>query len=193
MDQRSDETRIIGDLLRRYGDGEQAAFDELCRRIYPQLKLMARARRPRPASPDALGATTIVHEAFLKLAGGQAGWKDKQHFLAVAATAMRQVILDHLRSLATHKRQRQRSDDTLSAFVDGESWTVEMLAALEQGLLALAESSADSLRVFECKYFAGYSTTETAEALGMSGRTVERLWTQSRAFLQDYVAPSSSG
>lgn len=176
-------------LLRAYEHGDAAAFSELARLIYPQLKAMARAKRRAAAGPRALGATTLVHEAYLKILGGaHSNFADRRHFFAVAATAMRQVVLDQLRTAAALKRQGQDvAEDALDEMSGEHALGPAALTALEQGIAALEAEDAQALRVFECKYFAGYSTTETAEALGLSVRTVERCWTQARKFLAKFV------
>jgi len=185
----SDPGRQITLLLRRYAAGDDGAFDELCQQIYPQLKQLARSKRSSLPAASTPGATTIVHEAYLKLAGSAArDWNDERHFLAVAATAMRQIILDHLRGMATRKRGHERDDSTLDQFAAQMEWTPDVVASFEQGLERLRSEQPMAFRVFECKYFAGYSSSETAEVLGTPLRSVERHWTDSRRFLADYVA-----
>ena len=101
---------------------------------------------------------------------------------------MRQIILDHLRSLSTRKRGHERDDSTLDQFAAQMDWTPDLVASLEQGLDRLQHEQPLGFRVFECKYFAGFSSKETAEILGTPLRTVERCWTDSRRFLANYVA-----
>jgi len=188
----SEPTQPITRLLRAYENGDQDAFAELSRLLYPQLKAIARAKRGA-GNPRAPGATTLVHEAYLKiLGGGHSSFTDRRHFFAVAATAMRQVVLDQLRTAAALKRQGEGSagDDELEAVGADDLMSPAALAGLEQGLAALAADDPQALRVFECKYFAGYSTAETAEALGLAVRTVERDWTHARSFLSKYVIES---
>jgi len=182
-------TQPITRLLRAYESGDHDAFAELSRLLYPQLKAMARAKRGA-GNPRAPGATTLVHEAYLKiLGGGHASFADRRHFFAVAATAMRQVVLDQLRTAAALKRQGEANadDDELESVGEDGAMGPAAIAGLEQGLAALASEDPQALRVFECKYFAGYSTAETAEALGLAVRTVERGWTHARQFLSKFV------
>ena len=175
-------------LLRAYESGDHGAFAELSRLLYPQLKAMARAKRGA-GNPRAPGATTLVHEAYLKiLGGGHASFADRRHFFAVAATAMRQVVLDQLRTAAALKRQGEATgDDEIESIGEDGAMGPAAIAGLEQGLAALATEDPQALRVFECKYFAGYSTAETAGALGLAVRTVERDWTHARQFLSKFV------
>ena len=188
-----EDSQPITRLLRAYEGGDQDAFAELSRLLYPQLKAMARAKRGA-GNPRAPGATTLVHEAYLKiLGGGHANFADRRHFFAVAATAMRQVVLDQLRTAAALKRQGEASagDDEIESIGEDGAMGPAAIAGLEQGLAALATEDPQALRVFECKYFAGYSTAETAEALGLAVRTVERGWTHARSFLSKFVIDSA--
>ncbi|MBD8525882.1 ECF-type sigma factor [Pseudomarimonas arenosa] len=173
-------------LLRRWSDGDNAARDQVFQIVYPQLRRIAGQR----AAGQQVGATTLVHEAYLKMFGsGGAAYQDRNHFFAVAATAMRQIVLDQLRYFATAKRKGQQADVTLEGMVASIDWTPERVTSFEQGILALAQRDAEALKVFECKFFAGYGTKETADALDLSVRSVERHWTESRRFLAGFVDP----
>ncbi len=181
MSEAADITMLLG----RWAQGDESARDQVFALVYPQLRGIARQR----AAGQQLGATTLVHEAYLKMVGGDADYRDRQHFFAVAATAMRQIVLDQLRYYATAKRQGLQAEITVEGMAASIDWSLERVASFEQGLKALAEQDADAVRVFECKFFAGYGTKETADAMGLSVRAVERHWTVSRRFLAAYVDP----
>lgn len=173
-------------LLHRWSAGDQSARDQLFQMVYPQLRRIAGRR----AAGQQVGATTLVHETYLKMFGGDgAEYRDRNHFFAVAATAMRQIVLDQLRYFATAKRKGAQADVSLDGMAASMDWTPERVTAFEQGIAALSAHDMDALRVFECKFFAGYGTQETADALELSVRAVERHWTESRRFLAGYVDP----
>ncbi|MDZ7768830.1 MAG: sigma-70 family RNA polymerase sigma factor [Woeseiaceae bacterium] len=127
-----------------------------------------------------LGATTLVNETFLKLlSGGDLKPEDRQQFFALAATIMRQVIVDEVRYATAGKRQGQQVTFNDSRVHDDVQENAEFLLQVDE-LLAVLESEDERLvRVFECRYFAGLTTEESAEALGVSSRSVERIMVHS--------------
>lgn len=176
-------------LLREHRDGVDGALDRLASLLYPQLKAMARNRAGR-GSP--MGATTLVNETFLKLlAGGQLETDDRRQFFALAATIMRQIIIDEIRYLTAEKRKRE--DVTFAETIIGDDAyeRAEFLLQVDE-MLSIVEAEDERMaRVFECRYFAGLTTDETAEALGTSSRSVERLWAASRSRLAELMDDSS--
>lgn len=163
-------------LLAAYRDGEPKALDRLAELLYPELKKMARHRSRGTSS-----ATTLVNETFLKLlAGGELKPADRREFFALAATVMRRIIIDEIRYLMANKRSG--ADVTLAETVLGDDSHERAHFLLEvEEMLGIIEAEDPRLaRVFECRYFAGLTTSETAEALGLSVRTVERSWSSAR-------------
>lgn len=177
-------------LLKRHRDGQPEAMDELADLLYPELKAMARRRAgSRPGG----SATTLVQETFLKLlAGGDLVAEDRQQFFGLVATVMRQIIVDEVRYITAAKRKRQ--DVTLTEAILGDDSHEKAAFLLEVndllGKLALEDERL--VRVFECRYFAGFTMAETAEALGTSERTAERLWSSARSRLAALMAPEAS-
>lgn len=163
-------------LLAAHRDGEPEALNRLAEMLYPELKAMAR-RQARGGS----SATTLVNETFLKLlAGGELKPADRREFFALAATVMRRIIVDEVRYLTAGKRAGR--DVTLAETILGDESHERAQFLLEvDEMLSLLEAEDERLaRVFECRYFAGLTTSETATALDLSVRTVERCWSQAR-------------
>lgn len=179
-------------LLRRYSEGDEEAFDRLVPLVYDELRRIARGHLRRGPAGRTLGVTGVVHEAYLKLAS-QAGadWKNRSHFLAVAARAMRQVIISYARRGAALKRGGEMQPVTLEEERIALEQQSESLLDLDRVLARLATRDERLVHTVECRYFAGFSEEETAEALGMSLRTVQRNWARARAWLREEL--SSTG
>jgi RNA polymerase sigma factor (TIGR02999 family) len=174
-------------LLDAYRRGDLAAFDRLSTLVYGELKSMAQhwAR-----SSPAMGATTLVNETYLKLlSASELTVEDKQQFMALAATIMRRVIIDEVRRVSAGKRKHVTATWTESRVPDQSEPPVEFLIELDEALSGLGAKDPRLLQVFECRYFAGYSTAETAEATNLSPRTVERLWHDGREYLAAALSP----
>src|SRR5690606_3460526 len=135
-----------------------------------------------------LDTTVLVHEAYLKIAGqSRMDARDRGHLLAICARAMRQFIVSHARMRQADKRGGPRSvaldlDDTQLPIAA----QADQLVLVVQALVRLAGTSERLVRVFECRYFAGLSEAETAEALELPLRTVQRDWMRARAWLRDW-------
>lgn len=183
----------ITQLLRVFGEGDEAAFHRLVPLVYDDLHRIARAHLRRGPSGRTLGATGVVHEAYLKLAG-QAGahWENRSHFLAIAARAMRQVIIAYARRGAAAKRGAGARAITLEDHQIAVEEQADRLLDLEQALIRMGERDERLVRVVECRYFAGLSEQETAEALEVSLRTVQRTWARARAWLHEELTSGSS-
>ena len=179
----NDKETMVAGLLARIDAGDQDALDELVTLVYPDLKILARFQLASERPDHTLNTTAIVHEAFVRLAGGKRAWKDQAHFLRAASKVMRHLLVDHARKRNAEKRgsgmapmelheQRVASDDESVAVL-----------ALDAALKDIADIDERLVGVIECRYFAGLSVKETAEALGMAVRTVERDWQKARAYL----------
>lgn len=165
--------------------GELHSVDVLFTRVYAELKGLAHRVRSGRGSALTLDTTALVHEAYIKLAGsGDIPWKDESHFFAVAARAMRQVIVDVARQRLAQKRGGGEPlvltyDDALHA----APVRPDELIALDDALERLAAFDERRALVVEHRIFGGLSTPETARVLGMSTATVERDWRAARAWL----------
>lgn len=163
--------------------GDRSALDEVFRRVYEEVRRIAEDQVRRIGTEQTLSSTAIVHEAYLRLVkNASIPWEDRSHFLAVAAKAMRQVLLNHARSHLAQKRGggRPLSLDDHDAPMETQ---VAELVALDQALERLAAVDDRLARVVELRYFGGLSVDETADVLGVAERTVKRDWQAARLFL----------
>ena len=169
-------------LLNRYNNGEAAALDELAVLLYPELKAMARRRvSGNVADKGGFGATVLVNETFIKLlSDGQLDPQDRQQFFRLAATVMRQVVIDEVRYVTAQKRSAEEVTFADAEVADDTLEKAEFVLQVNEILERLDHQDERLAHVFECRYFAGYSTAETAEVLDLSERTVERLWSSAR-------------
>lgn len=170
--------------LRRLRDGDHAAAASMMPLVYDQLRAIA-ARVLRPGEAHTLQPTALVHEAWMKMLGGAVpDFTDRVHFLAVAATAMRQVLINHARDRRAQKRggdrQRLPLDECLDV-VEAESGDVVALGDLLEQLAAAAPRPA---KVVEMRVFGGMTVEEVAAALATTPALVKADWRFARAFLQ---------
>jgi len=180
----------LTELLDAARNGDAAAAQAAWPLVYPELRRIARARLRGPGAPS-LATEDLLHEGFLRLAQAPAApLADRHHFYALAAKAMRHIVIDHLR-----RRQAQRHGgdwqalswdtamvDAAAPLGDGDA-DADRLLALDAALDALTALEPSLANVVELRFFGGYTEVETAEALGLSDRTVRRHWTKARAFL----------
>lgn len=174
-------------LLRAHREGDLAAFDRLVGILYQELRRLANGRMRR-SQPITLSPTVLLHETYLRMRAEQApDWQDRNHFLAIAARAMRRVLVDSSRASLAQKRGREqvRVEIEMDAIAGaGGETSAATLLDLERGFEALAAIDPRLCQVAECRLFAGLSQAETAAALGVSLRTVERDWQRARAWLR---------
>ena len=176
-------------LLNRYHAGEAAAFDTLAKLLYPELKAMARRRASNQGD---MGATVLVNETFAKLlSDGRLDTQDRHQFFRLAATVMRQLVVDEMRYISAQKRSADEVTYADAEVPDDTSAKAEFVLEVNGILERLAERDERLTSVFECRYFAGYSTSETAEVLDLSDRTVERLWASAREQIADWMGDSN--
>ena len=183
LDNDNNNEQHAADLLARIDAGDERALDELVTLVYPDLKILARYQLAAERPNHTLNTTAIVHEAFVRLAGGKRAWADQAHFLRAASKVMRHLLVDHARKRNAAKRgsgvapleldeQRYESADESVAVL-----------ALDTALKDMAANDPRLVSVVECRYFAGLTVDETAEALDMAVRTVERDWQRARGYL----------
>lgn len=163
-----------------------ASADALVEQTYAELHRLAE-RYVRREKHKSVQATDLIHEAYLRLArDGPPAYKDRAHFVAIAAIAMRRLLVERARTRAAAKRGGHQLRVTLDdALLAGghEAPAVELLA-LDRALDALARLDPHHARIVELRYFGGLSVEETADALGISPATVKRHWTFARAWLR---------
>jgi RNA polymerase sigma factor (TIGR02999 family) len=168
-------------LLRAAGNGDRAALDTLFTRLYAELRDVAHWVR-RGRSGETMNTTAVVHEAYVRLARGALEVRDRGHFFALAARAMRQVLVDAAREAMAEKRGGGVAPVTLGGDV-ASPLRPDRLLALDSALDRLAAMDERQARIVECRFFAGLSVEETAEVLGVSTPTVKRDWRIARAWI----------
>jgi RNA polymerase sigma factor (TIGR02999 family) len=193
----SDASHPVTEILLAWRHGDEAAIDRLYPLVYDELHRVARRQLAREAEGHTLNTTALVHESYLKLVDQtRVALQDRTHFYSVAARAMRQVLLDHARRHIAAKRGGAREPVTLDesalerASVDAPDADsrAAMLVALDAALAELAKVDERLCRVVECRFFGGLTDAETAEALGLTARTVRRDWVKAKAWLAQALA-----
>ena len=175
-------------LLNAICDGNSNAAEELLPLLYDELRRMA-ARKLANEPPQTLQATALVHEAYLRLIGGNEpkGWNGRRHFFAAAAEAMRRILIERARQKNTLKRggqfQQQGIEDQFLAAPHGQS--ADQILAVHDALDELAKVEPDAAELVKLRYFAGFTIPEVADALGMSPRKVSDDWTYAKTWLFD--------
>lgn len=155
---------------------------ELLPAFYQQLRRVAHRTRARFGAGHTLQTTALVHEAYLRL-GQSRSFVDETHFLRASALAMRHAIINHAQSRLAEKRGGGGHHTTLSQVADLSIDSDEGMVALNDAMDRLARELPRLADVVECRFFGGYSEQDTARALGMSLRTVQRDWLKARAWL----------
>jgi RNA polymerase sigma factor (TIGR02999 family) len=171
-------------LLKRQRAGDREAFDQLVSMVYGHLRRVARGQLAAGWPSETLSATALVHEAYLQLRHEtRVDWQGREHFFAIAARAMRRILVDHARYRRAAKRAYGREGppiEDVDLAVDTEA---DRVLAIDEALSALEQVSARMGQIVECRFFAGMTEDETAAALGVSLRTVQREWMRARAWL----------
>jgi RNA polymerase sigma factor (TIGR02999 family) len=180
-------------MLEQVGSGNTSAAAQLLDEIYGELRRLASDKLARERSGQTLQATALVHEAYLRLVGGEPSpqWSGRAHFFAAAAEAMRRILIENAR-----KKQRpkhgggQRRVDLDSSCAVGGGPDVDVLA-LDMALDKLAAFDANKAELVKLRFFAGLTMPEAAAALGVSLATAERNWTFARSWLYAELADAT--
>jgi RNA polymerase sigma factor (TIGR02999 family) len=171
-------------LLQDHRNGDRGAFDSLVPMVYEQLREIARRQLRRLPRGESLDTTSLVHEAYMQLVGETGvDWQDRSHFLAISARAMRRIAVDHARRRSAEKRGGGLAAVTLEPHHALAESQAETVLTVHKVLDELASVNERLVRVVECRYFGGYTEEETAAALGVNSRTVQRDWLRARAWL----------
>lgn len=171
-------------LLERARGGDERAFDEAYAAVYEEIRKVARWQRRQRNAGETLSTTALVHEAYVKLAGPvRLGLQNHHHLIALAARAMRQILVDAARARLSAKR----GGGALAVELDAEAVAMPALAeeliALDRALERLGASDPRLARLVEWRYFGGMTDGELARALERDERTIRRDWEKARAFL----------
>lgn len=173
-------------LLAAHAGGDRGALDRCVPLIYDELRRIAARQLRAERTTHTLQPTALVNEAYMRLVDqSRVGWQSRTHFLSVAATAMRRVLLDHARRNARVKRGGRFRKITLVDDVAARDGQIDVDAvALHDALDRLATADERQARIVEMRYFGGLSAAEVATALDLSERSVEREWAHAKAWLR---------
>jgi len=173
-------------LLRRFRQGEREAADELAPLVYKELRRIAGAFMRDERPEHTLQPTALANEAWLRLVDqNRVEWQDRVHFFRVAASLMRRVLVDHARARLAGKRGGGELKLNLDWIEVADSpETQEQILLVDEAIERLEEVDPQQARVVEMHYFGGLSIEQTAEALGISARTVDRDWSMAKAWLR---------
>ena len=176
-------------LLRRGREGDRDAIDSLLPLVYQELRRLAGSYLHSQNPGHTLQATALVHEAYLRLADrSQPEWQDRAHFFSVAATIMRQILVDHARTKCAGKRGGGGVKVEFNEGIDYSDEKAGELIALDDALKALAAIDERKARALELRYFGGLSVEETAEVMGISVATVGREVRFAEAWLRNELS-----
>ena len=181
-------------LLVAHRQGDIHAFDQLFPLVYEDLKRVAGRQRRRCRRMETLNTTALVHDVYVRLVDERRiAWESRAHFLAIAARAMRQILVDRVRERVALKRggEWQRVELATDALPLREDWQLDGLLALDDAFCTLATISGRLVRVAECRLFAGMTDRETSAALSIPLRTAQREWQRARAWLQHELSSST--
>jgi RNA polymerase sigma-70 factor (ECF subfamily) len=186
----SEEPGDITVLLQRMRAGESVAADELMPRIMHELRRLARAYLSSERTGHTLQPTALVNEAYIRFVGDQPDWQNRAHFIGVAASVMRRILIEYARRRQATKRGNEptvvRLDEQYDMLSEQQS---EEILELDCALDRLEKQSPRHRRVVELRYFGGLSVEETAEVLGVSAITVKRDWLAARSWLRAEMRP----
>jgi len=184
----------VTQLLKRLENGDRDAVEQLFPMVYDQLRGAARRALAGERPGHTLQATELVHEAYFKLLGSaQVDWQGRAHFVAIAARAMRQILVDHARRRQADKRGGGVQHVTLGDAQAELSLPPEELLALDAALDRLHEFDPRLRSVVEYRFFGGLTEKEIAEVLDLTIRTVQRDWVKARAWLHQEIYPTGNG
>ncbi|QDV44317.1 RNA polymerase sigma factor SigL [Stieleria neptunia] len=182
----------VTEILDRIESGDPDAGDQLLPLVYDELRQLARGLLAHESAGQTLQPTALVHEAYLRLLGGEADarWNSRGHFFGAAARAIRRILVDNARrkNSIKHGGGSRREELVEMARPDRP----QELLAIDEALVKLSNENRQAAAFVEMRYFAGFSLTETAEALGISPRAASRIWTYARAWLYRELHPDQA-
>jgi RNA polymerase sigma factor (TIGR02999 family) len=171
-------------LLEEAGQGRSHAAEALLPLVYEQLRKLAAHRMTGERSDHTLQATALVHEAYVRLVGNRSyPWANRAQFFVAAAEAMRRILIEHARAKNGPCRGGKLKKVPLDVIDLASTDNSDQIMALDEAISRLEKQDPDAAKVVQLRFFAGLGVEETAQALGMSPRTVKREWAYARAFL----------
>jgi RNA polymerase sigma factor (TIGR02999 family) len=178
------------DVLNELRSGRRDTLDRLMPIVYEQLRVIASNQLAIRQGGGTLSTTGLVHEAYLKLVDqSRVAWRDRGHFFALASVAMRHVLVDRARARLTQKREGLLQRVTLDNEQIPDEDQPEMMLDINDAVDRLAAVEPRLASVVECRFFGGLNEEETAEALGVTIRTVQRDWAKARMLLRRALSP----
>jgi len=185
MEKNTEDSSQITQLLRQWSDGKREVLESLMPLIYDELRGQASRYLKKERSNHTLQTTALINEAYLKLIDQrQVQWQNRAHFFAIAAQAMRRILVDYARQRQREKRGGKAGDLPLEQAISIVSQEKSVdLVALDDALTRLEKFDERQARVVELRYFSGLSLDETAEVLGVLNVTVRRDWNMAKAWL----------
>ncbi|MEK6407924.1 MAG: sigma-70 family RNA polymerase sigma factor [Acidobacteriota bacterium] len=185
--------RQVTQLLLDWSDGDNEALDKLIPLVYQELKRLARYQMRRERADHTLQTSALVNEAYIRLVDyKKMRWQDRAHFLAVAAQAMRRILVEHARGRTRTKRggdARKVSLDEAATLTDEKATD---MVALDIALNSLAEFDPRKSQIVELRYFGGLNIEETAEVIGVSAATIKREWNTAKIWLHREITNAPS-
>ncbi len=179
------DSQEVSRILRAAGEGEPVEMSTLLPLVYDKLRAIAARRMEAEPADHTLQATALVNEAYLRLVGTeQLAWSSKAHFYAAAAEAMRRILIDHARSKGRAKRGEGRRKLPLDVVDLATRDDIEGILSVDEAVCRLEKTDRRMGAIVNLRFYAGLSERETAEALGISDRTVQREWALARAWLK---------
>jgi RNA polymerase sigma factor (TIGR02999 family) len=173
------------DPLAEYHSGRRDTLDRIMPIVYEHLRIVARHQLSMRQGGGTLSTTGLVHEAYLKLVDhSRVGWSDRAHFFALASVAMRHVLVDRAKARLAQKRDGGLQRVSLDSEQIAGDDQPEVMLDINDAVDRLAAVEPRLARVVECRFFGGLSVEETAEALGVTTRTVQRDWAKARMLLR---------
>ena len=174
----------ITGLLLAWRSGDDRASDQLFPLVYDELRRIARRQLGREHPGHTLDSVALVHEAYLKLVDQtRIAWTDRTHFVAVAARTMRRILVDYARQHRARKRGGAPEQTALADTMLVADERADMILSLDEALNQLTQLDERLSRVVECRFCGGLTEEETAQALGITARTVRRDWTKAKGWL----------
>lgn len=184
----------VTELLLRADAGDAEALAAVLPLVYEHMRELAHRQLQREKPGHTMLTTDLVHEAYVRLVDQtRVRWTGRSHFMAVAATAMRRILVDHARSLHSLKRGGGMRRVPIESVDMPAPARPELVLALDEALHRLRELDPRQARIVECRFFGGMTEEETAEALGIGLRTAKRDWARARSWLYDQIHPDPSG
>ena len=179
----------ITDLLLDWGNGDKAALDRVIPLVYQELRRVARRQMRRERPSDTLQTTALINEAYLRLVDyARVRPRDRAHFFAIAAQAMRRILIERARSRRSAKRGSGAQNVSLDEAADLSNQRAADLVSLDEALTNLAAIDPRKAEIVELKYFGGLTIEETAEVLNVSTPTVERDWQMAKIWLRREIS-----